>query len=74
MNSTVSVTRESPIWTMHYNEVLDEADIIPPINGFEEMIQLTNDGKLWNFPIDNEQGMLKLSRQGIITSTKNMFE
>ena len=45
---------------MHYNEVLDEADIIPPINGFEEMIQLTNDGKLWNFPIDNEQGMYNL--------------
>ena len=54
------MTKESPIWTMHYNEVLDEADIIPPINGFEEMIQLTNDGKLWNFPIDNEQGMYNL--------------
>lgn len=28
-----------------------------PINGFEEMIQLTEEGKLWMYPIDNEQGM-----------------
>jgi len=34
-------------------------EAIPPINGFEEMILLTNQGKLWNFPIDNEQGKLE---------------
>lgn len=29
----------------------------PPSNGFEEMILWTEQGKLWKFPIDNEQGM-----------------
>ena len=28
-----------------------------PETGFQEMIQWTEDGKLWKFPIDNEQGM-----------------
>ncbi|XP_075585085.1 mitochondrial ribosomal protein S31 isoform X1 [Dermatophagoides farinae] len=28
----------------------------PPKNLFEEMIKLTDDGKLWQYPIDNEQG------------------
>ena len=28
-----------------------------PTNGFEELIQLTEAGKLWRFPVDNEQGM-----------------
>lgn len=27
-----------------------------PYNGFEEMIKLTNEGKMWHYPIDNEQG------------------
>jgi len=29
----------------------------PTRNGFEEMIKLTNQGKLWKFPIENEQGL-----------------
>nr|CAG4640671.1 EOG090X026K [Eulimnadia texana] len=29
----------------------------PPANGFEEMIQWTEQGKLWKFPINNEQGL-----------------
>jgi len=29
----------------------------PPANGFEEMIAWTEQGKLWKFPIDNEQGL-----------------
>lgn len=28
-----------------------------PQNGFENLIQLTEEGKLWIYPIDNEQGM-----------------
>ncbi|XP_061193401.1 small ribosomal subunit protein mS31-like [Saccostrea echinata] len=28
-----------------------------PYNGFEEMIQLTKQGKMWHYPIDNEQGI-----------------
>ena len=41
---------------MHYINELDKAQLIPPINGFDEMIMLTNEEKLWKFPIDNEQG------------------
>lgn len=55
----IELTQESPIWEMHYEEQLSDAGLIPPINGFEEMIMLTNQGKLWAFPIDNEQGRLK---------------
>jgi len=29
---------------------------LPPSNAFEEMIRWTQEGKLWTFPIDNEQG------------------
>lgn len=54
----VEQTRESPVWQMHYQEQLEDMEGIPPINGFEEMIMLTNQGKLWNFPIDNEQGKI----------------
>lgn len=28
----------------------------PPKNFFEELIKLTDEGKLWKYPIDNEQG------------------
>ena len=28
----------------------------PPSNAFEEQIRWTEEGKLWKFPIDNEQG------------------
>ena len=34
---------------------------LPPTNAFEEMIQWTNEGKLWRFPIDNEQGLYLLN-------------
>lgn len=53
---TTVQTYESPIWEMYYQEELNTAQEIPPINGFDEMVMLTNQGKLWTFPIDNEQG------------------
>lgn len=28
-----------------------------PLNGFEEMIQMTEEGRLWRYPIDNEFGL-----------------
>lgn len=28
-----------------------------PLNGFEEAIQMTEEGRLWKYPIDNEYGM-----------------
>jgi len=30
---------------------------MPPSNAFEEMIRWTREGKLWHFPIDNDQGL-----------------
>ena len=46
----------SPIWEKYEQEELKRISAIPPRNAFEEMIQWTNDGILWKFPIDNEQG------------------
>lgn len=54
----VDVTVESKMWKAYREERLKELTIVPPLNAFEEAIQLTNEGKLWHFPIDNEQGML----------------
>ena len=45
---------------MHYEELLFNVQENLPINGFDEMVMLTNEGKLWNFPIDNEQGKYNL--------------
>nr|XP_022293458.1 uncharacterized protein LOC111104044 isoform X3 [Crassostrea virginica] len=30
---------------------------VPTYNGFDDMIRLTKEGKMWHYPIDNEQGM-----------------
>ena len=50
------LTAASPIWESHDNNVFKLLYESPPLNGFDEMIKLTNAGKLWKFPIDNEQG------------------
>ncbi|PNF14973.1 hypothetical protein B7P43_G01548 [Cryptotermes secundus] len=34
----------------------------PPSNIFEEMIQWTEQGKLWHFPVNNEQGQVEESK------------
>ena len=47
----------------HYEEELKNAQDVPSINGFDEMIRLTNEGKLWRFPIDNEQDIDELDAQ-----------
>lgn len=41
--------------TLHERE-LRLAVTHPPTNYFQEMILWTEQGKLWKFPIDNEQG------------------
>jgi len=45
----------SPIWNKFEEEELKRLSAIPPRNAFEEMIQWTNEGILWKFPINNEQ-------------------
>ncbi|XP_015430779.1 PREDICTED: uncharacterized protein DDB_G0290301 [Dufourea novaeangliae] len=53
-----SVTSECKTWDLcekHYLKLLINTH--PTSNAFQEMIQWTEEGKLWKFPIDNEQGM-----------------
>ncbi|XP_065349261.1 small ribosomal subunit protein mS31 [Cloeon dipterum] len=45
-----------PIWEQMHQRDLQLAVMYPPSNIYEEMISWTNQGKLWKFPIDNEQG------------------
>ena len=54
--STSAITSESPIWEKYYVENFNSEIKLPLKNAFEEMIELTNEGKLWHYPIDNEQG------------------
>jgi len=44
------------VWDAVHARELQLAATHPPANGFEEMILWTNQGKLWHFPINNEQG------------------
>ncbi|NWU75509.1 RT31 protein, partial [Onychorhynchus coronatus] len=51
-------TVSSPtIWDLEFAKEIAVITAQPPRNGFEEMIQWTKEGILWEFPIDNEVGM-----------------
>ncbi|XP_067147677.1 small ribosomal subunit protein mS31 [Apteryx mantelli] len=51
-------TESSPtIWDVEFAKEIAAVTEQPPRNGFEEMIQWTKEGILWEFPIDNEAGM-----------------
>ena len=45
------------VWNRVREEEMDLAYRQPAKNAFDEMIQLTREGKLWSFPIDNEAGL-----------------
>ncbi|XP_054163606.1 uncharacterized protein LOC128961396 [Oppia nitens] len=45
------------IWDRLLEEELRDVVAQPPMNAFEEMIQWTEEGKLWKYPINNEQGL-----------------
>ncbi|NXC46999.1 RT31 protein, partial [Penelope pileata] len=45
------------IWDLEFAKEIAAVTEQPPRNGFEEMIQWTKEGILWEFPIDNEVGM-----------------
>ncbi|XP_010285666.1 PREDICTED: 28S ribosomal protein S31, mitochondrial, partial [Phaethon lepturus] len=48
-------TVSSPtIWDLEFAKEIAAITAQPPRNGFEEMIQWTKEGILWEFPIDNE--------------------
>ncbi|XP_036022780.1 28S ribosomal protein S31, mitochondrial [Onychomys torridus] len=44
------------LWEIEFAKQLAAVSEQPLGNGFEEMIQWTKEGKLWEFPIDNEAG------------------
>ncbi|NWW75827.1 RT31 protein, partial [Climacteris rufus] len=51
-------TVSSPtIWDLELAKEIAAVTAQPPRNGFEEMIQWTKEGILWEYPIDNEVGM-----------------
>ncbi|XP_006818205.1 small ribosomal subunit protein mS31-like [Saccoglossus kowalevskii] len=45
------------IWDVEAEKQLHALETSPIRNGFDEMIQWTKEGKLWRYPIDNEQGL-----------------
>lgn len=58
------MTQESPLWKDYEHLELESLFESPSLNGFDEMIKLTNQGKMWKFPIDNEQGKFKKFKYG----------
>ncbi|CAH2050805.1 unnamed protein product, partial [Iphiclides podalirius] len=45
------------MWESLNERELNLATLQPPTNYFQKMIQWTEQGKVWKFPIDNEQGL-----------------
>ncbi|KAL0125567.1 hypothetical protein PUN28_004586 [Cardiocondyla obscurior] len=57
MNAASSNIPELKTWTALEQRELKALITNPPANVFQELILWTEQGKLWKFPIDNEQGM-----------------
>ncbi|EFX71109.1 hypothetical protein DAPPUDRAFT_231561 [Daphnia pulex] len=51
-------------WEMLYQKELELLATQPPSNGFQQMILWTKQGKFWQFPIDNEQGLEEEAKVG----------
>ncbi|XP_019628675.1 PREDICTED: 28S ribosomal protein S31, mitochondrial-like [Branchiostoma belcheri] len=47
----------STLWCEEQTAELQTQVDLPPRNGFEEMIKWTKEGKMWTFPIQNDQGL-----------------
>lgn len=57
---TSESTGQMTTWKKLNERELELSIARPPTNGFEQMIQWTRQGKLWQFPINNEQGNVVL--------------
>ncbi|XP_071819771.1 small ribosomal subunit protein mS31-like [Apostichopus japonicus] len=53
----VTVQEDASIWEVEAEKVKKVFMSDSIRNGFDEMIQLTEEGKLWTYPIDNERGL-----------------
>ncbi|XP_056141067.1 28S ribosomal protein S31, mitochondrial [Lampris incognitus] len=52
-----SAIAQLTVWDIDFANQLASSTNQIPRNGFEEMIQWTKEGKLWQYPIDNEAGL-----------------
>ncbi|KAM6907763.1 small ribosomal subunit protein mS31 [Xenentodon cancila] len=52
-----SAVAKPTLWDVDFANQLAQAANQTPRNGFEEMIQWTKEGKLWQYPINNEAGL-----------------
>jgi len=57
MGATSPNIPELKIWVVLEQKELKALTTYPPANIFQELIFWTEQGKLWKFPVDNEQGM-----------------
>ncbi|CAN0226927.1 unnamed protein product, partial [Lampetra fluviatilis] len=48
---------EPTLWELEQESAIAATVSHAPRNGFEEMIQWTEEGKLWLYPVNNEQGL-----------------
>ncbi|XP_030324811.1 28S ribosomal protein S31, mitochondrial isoform X2 [Calypte anna] len=55
--NTLKTVSTPTIWDLELAKEIAAVTAQPPRNGFEEMIQWTKEGILWEYPIDNEVGM-----------------
>ncbi|XP_030903581.1 small ribosomal subunit protein mS31 isoform X1 [Melopsittacus undulatus] len=55
--SALKTVSSPTIWDLEFAKEVAAVTAQPPRNGFEEMIQWTKDGLLWEYPVDNEAGM-----------------
>lgn len=61
LNKICFLVSSPTIWDLEFAKEVAAVTAQPPRNGFEEMIQWTKEGILWEFPIDNEVGMCTMS-------------
>lgn len=57
--SKLSDSSTLSMWAKFEETQLQRCTSFEPLNWFDQCIAWTNEGKLWHFPIDNEQGMEK---------------
>ncbi|XP_071497755.1 small ribosomal subunit protein mS31-like [Diadema antillarum] len=57
LDRAVETASETSIWEVEQQKQLKALYYSTVRNGFEEAMKLTEEGKLWKYPIDNEQGL-----------------
>ena len=55
--------KNKKLWSDLEQEELNLLEQKSPKNAFEEMINWTNEGKLWKYPINNEEGLADLGEK-----------